>query len=70
MPSDEDLKLITLLSQDKFIELDIIATDCKITAYLDAVTTDNKILERIQQIMSNDVQYKEGRVLVPDNDDI
>ena len=59
-----------LLSQDKFIELDIIATDSEITAYLDTVTTDNKILERIQQITSNNVQYKEGQVLVPDNDNI
>ena len=70
MPSDKDLKPIMLLSQDKFIELDIIATNSEITAYLDTVTTDNKILERIQQITSNDVQYKEGQVLVPDNNDI
>ena len=70
MPSDEDLKPIMLLSQDKFVELNIISANSEITAYLDAVTTDNKILERIQQITSNNVQYKEGWLLVPDNDDI
>jgi len=45
MPLDKDPKPITLLPQDKFVELDIIAADSEITTYLDAIATDNEILE-------------------------
>ncbi len=70
MPLDEDPKPITLLPQDKFVELNIITANSEITTYLNAIATDNKILERIQKVIPDDLQYKEGQILVPENEDI
>ena len=70
MPPNKDPKPMTLLPLDKFVELDIIAADNEITTYLDAIATDNEILEWIQNIIPNDLQYKEGRILVPEDNDI
>ena len=70
MPLNEDPKPMILLPLDKFVELDIIAADDEITIYLDAITTNNKILEWIQNIIPKDLQYKEGRILVPEDNNI
>jgi len=77
MPPNKDPPSTTLLPQEKFVELDLIAADDEITIYLDAIATDSEILEKIQEIEQNklgnernDIQYREGRVVVPENDDI
>ena len=70
MPLNEEPKPMILLPPDKFVELNIIAADDEITIYLDAIATDNEILERIQNIVPKDLLYKEGRIVVPEDNDI
>jgi len=77
MPPNEDPTPTMLLPQEKFVELDSIMVDDKITIYLDAIATDNEILEKIREIEQkisgsemNKLHYKEGQVVVPENDDI
>jgi len=77
MPPNENPTPTTLLPREKFVELDLIAADDEITIYLDAIATDSEILEKIREIEQNkleneknNIQYREGRVVVPENDNI
>ena len=72
MPPNEESKPIVVLPSEKFIELDMIAADSDITTYLDAIATNSEILDKILQtaIPNNELRYKEGRVIVPNDEGI
>lgn len=70
MPLNKDPKPITLLLADKFVELNIISANDEITIYLDTIATNNEILEWIEEAVSNDLQYKDRQILVPEDNNM
>ena len=71
MPANEELQPTVLLPKDKFVELNTIAADSELAAYLDAIATDNVIIENILKITGKEnLQYRDGQILVPEDEEI
>ena len=67
---DKIEKTGTLFPKEKFVELDLIAADSKTSAFLDAIATDQEIMEQILRNTMTPAQYDEGRIVVPADDKI
>ena len=67
---DEAERTGTLFPKEKFVALDTIAADSRTSVFLDAIATDQEILEQILRDTTTPTQYNEGWMVVPADDKI
>ena len=68
--SDPNNKKGTLFPSERYVELDVIAADSRTSAFLDALTTNQEIMELINETGNGQTQYDDRCITVPDNNDI
>lgn len=68
--TDPNNKKGTLFPSEKYVKLDMIATDSRTSAFLDAITMDQEIMEEICEVSKGEAQYDDRHIMVLNKDEI